>query len=67
MKDHMGFITEVTGRCGKMMMKAGFCLNGMSAIYAKDIIKENWLFRKFVLQPDIKKGIKFYESKKPND
>lgn len=87
------------GRTGKMMMQAGFCLNGMSSIYAsdivvrssnssetvfwsgnitpqkrkkdidfvgEDIIEGNWLFRKFVLQPDIRCGIKFYENEKKN-
>ena len=30
----------------------------------EDVIGGNWLFRKFVLQPDIRYGIKFYENAK---
>lgn len=92
-----GKLDYMMGKTGKLMMKAGFRLNGMSAIYVKDniirsicsseiihwsgsiapqerkrdvkfwgedITDGNWLFRKFVLQPDIKRGIKFYENKK---
>lgn len=92
-----GKLDYMMGVTGKMMMKAGFCLNGMSAIYTKDgvtrsngnaltccrqeavlpqerngeipfygedLVKGNWLFRKFVLGPDIKRGIKFYETYK---
>ncbi len=82
------------GRTGRMMAKAGFILNGMSAIYHKggaahsvitseiicwtgeitpqkrktdirfygeDIVKGNWLYRKLVLLPDIRDGVRFYE------
>lgn len=89
-----GKLDYMMGKTGKMMMKAGFCLNGMSAIYSKDsiirsadfseiigwsgsltpqrrktdipfygedITKGNFLFRKFILQPDTRKGIYYYE------
>lgn len=89
-----GKLDYMMGKTGRMMMKAGFSLNGMSTVYAsdnivrsngaevicwsgnimpqqrkrdiafygEDIIKGNWLFRKFVLRADIKQGIRFYES-----
>lgn len=92
-----GKLDFMFGRTGGMMAKAGFVLNGMSAIYSKrgneistnapeiigwsgdissktqrnditfygnDIIKGNWLFRKFVLQPDIRDGVRYYEKAK---
>lgn len=92
-----GKLDFMLGRTGRMMAKAGFVLNGMSAIYSKrgnaistntseiigwsgdiipktqsndlifygnDIIKGNWLFRKYVLQPDIRDGIHYYQKMK---
>ncbi len=92
-----GQLDYMPGRTGKMMAKAGFRLNGMSAIYdnhgkshsvvseeiicwsgsitpqkretditfyGDDIIKGNWLFRKFVMQRDIRDGIHDYEKRK---
>lgn len=92
-----GKLDYMMGKTGKMMMQAGFCLNGMSSIYVsntiirsnnsseiicwsgsitpqkrkrdivfsgEDIIGGNWFFRKFVLQPDIRYGRKFYENTK---
>jgi hypothetical protein len=32
--------------------------------YGDDLIKGNWLFRAFVLKPDIRNGIHFYEKEK---
>lgn len=91
-----GQLDFMMGRTGKMMAKAGFILNGMSAIYDKggtahsvitpeiicwtgditpqkrktdirfygeDIIKGNWFFRKLVLRPDIRDGVRFYKNK----
>ena len=85
------------GRTGKMMLEAGFKLNGLSEIYCNsgkpiksdiqeaigldveliskkrtkdikfygdDIIKGNLLFRKFILKPDTRAGIHFYEKMK---
>ncbi len=89
-----GKLDYMLGNTGKMMMKAGFTLNGLTKIYSnrgtaittnvpeiigwsadikpsilnksitfhgKDILKGNWIFRKFVLQPDIRKGIYYYK------
>lgn len=88
-----GKLNIMLGSTGKMMMKAGFRLNGMTTIYSnrgtpiitnvseiigwsvdiksgflskripfygKDIVRGNWVFRKFILQPDIRKGIYYY-------
>lgn len=91
-----GKLDFMLGSTGKMMMKAGFALNGLTTIYSnhgtaittnvpeiigrsvdiksgilnksipfhgKDIIKGNWMFRMFVLQPDIQKGIYWYRKR----
>ena len=34
------------------------------AFYGNDLIKGNWLFRHLVLKPDVKAGVRFYESNK---
>ncbi len=93
----VGEMDFMLGRTGKMMLKAGFKLNGLSKIYCNrgkhiksdiqeaigldveliskkrtkdinfygdDLIKGNVLFRKFILKPDIRSGIRFYEKKK---
>lgn len=92
-----GKMDYMLGRTGKMMMDAGFRLNGLSEIYSSrgtsiksdvfeatgldlelmsnerkrdikfhgnDINKGNLLFRHFIIKPDIKTGIKFYEKMK---
>lgn len=92
-----GKLDPILGNTGKMMMKSGFRLNGMSAIYGKqgtsiatnipeivgwsrnikpmtlnrdilfhgnDMIKGNWIFRKFILQPDIWRGVRYYQRNK---
>lgn len=89
-----GKLDYMQGMTGKMMAKAKFALNGMSAIYSNygnkilsdipevigwsgnvksqtmkstitfygsDIIKGNWLFRRFVLRSDMRNGIRYYE------
>ena len=93
----VGKMDFMLGRTGKMMMDAGFRLNGLSKIYSsggtsiksevqeaigidanltpkerkldikfygKNINKENLLFRYFILKPDVRAGIKFYEKMK---
>jgi len=93
----VGKMDFMLGKTGKMMMRAGFRLNGLSKIYSSrgtsiqfdvpeaigidihlthksrkqdinfygnDIHKGNFLFRCFILKPDIKAGIKFYEKMK---
>ncbi|MDD4000051.1 MAG: carbon-nitrogen hydrolase family protein [Bacilli bacterium] len=93
----VGKMDFMLGKTGKMMMGAGFRLNGLSKIYANggtsiktnikeaigvdidlipkerkqdikfygnDINKGNSLFRYFILKPDIRAGIKFYEKMK---
>lgn len=90
-----GKLDFMLGTTGKMMMKAGFTLNGLSKIYSdqgnmlstgtpeiigwsgdiktmtlkqniyfykNDIAKGNWLFRTFILQPDIRRGIRYYQN-----
>lgn len=90
----VGKMDFMLGRTGKMMMSAGFRLNGHSKIYSKygstietdidealgidvtlkpnarkgniqfygnDINRGNFLFRNFVLKPDVKAGIAYYE------
>lgn len=93
----IGKLDYMLGNTGKMMMNAGFHLNGYSKIYSqegkslicpvkeaigidvvleakkrksevrfygKNIKKGNFLFRRLILKPDIKKGIQFYEMAK---
>lgn len=95
----IGKMDFMLGKTGKMMMDAGFRLNGLSKIYASsgtsiqsdvkeaigidaelipkvrrqdirfygnDINKGNFLFRYFILKPDIRVGIEFYEKMKDN-
>ncbi len=94
----VGKLDLMFGNTGKMMMSAGFKLNGYSKIYCnsgtaiesdlkesiaidvdlkpktrkkdihfygEDINKGNFLFRQFVIKPDIKRGLKYYEDNKP--
>lgn len=93
----VGEMDFMLGRTGKMMIDAGFRLNGLSKIYfsggtsihsdvqeaigmdinltqkgrkqeikfyGNDINKGNFLFRHFILKPDIQAGVKFYEKMK---
>lgn len=93
----IGKMDFMLGKTGRMMMNAGFRLNGLSKIYSdsgvpiesdvpeaigidvelmpkerqkdikfhgRNINKQNFFFRHFILKPDIQAGIKFYEKMK---
>ncbi|WP_291630019.1 hypothetical protein [Clostridium sp.] len=53
--------SEIIGWSGDISPKS---LKNEITFYGNDIIKGNWLFRKFVLKADIKNGITYYEEEK---
>lgn len=53
--------SEIIGWSGDISPKS---LKNEITFYGNDIIKGNWLFRKFVLKADIKNGIAYYEEEK---
>lgn len=56
-----GNLPEAFGVCAEIQEKKR---KGDVHFHSNDIIKGNWIFRKFILEPDTKRGIEQYEASK---